>query len=70
LYLSHHPLGLRPNEIDAQQPLREFGALDLHPVREKKAALELPGGDAPMQILPCFVLLLPAADRELALLEP
>jgi hypothetical protein len=68
-YLSHHPLGLWPNEIDGQQPLREFGALDLHTVGKQKAALELPGGDAAMQIFTRLVLLLPAMDRELVLLD-
>jgi hypothetical protein len=58
---------LRSNEIDRQQPLRKLGALDLHPVRQKKAALELPGRDASMQIFTRLVLLLPAADRKLAL---
>src|ERR1700733_15760581 len=36
LYLSHHALGLRPDEIDRKQPLRELGAQHLHPVCKKK----------------------------------
>src|SRR5579863_255066 len=67
--LPHHPLGLRPNEIDREQPLREFGALDLHALGKDKGALELPGGDAAMQIVPHLLLFLPAADQELVLLD-
>jgi len=69
LYLSHYPFGLRPNEIDGQQPLREFGAQHLHALCKKKAALELPGGDAAMQVFTRLVLLLPSADSELVLLD-
>src|ERR1700733_273899 len=69
LYLSHHALGLRPDEIDRKQPLRELGAQHLHPVCKKKATLELPGGDAAMQIFTRLVLLLPPSDRELVLFD-
>ena len=51
------------------KPLREFGAQHLHPVGKQKAALKLPGGDAAMQIFTRLVLLLPAADRKLVLLN-
>src|SRR5580692_4869521 len=66
---SHQPLGLWANEVDRQQPLREFGAQHLHTVGKQKAALKLPGGDAAMQIFPRLVLLLPATNRELVLLD-
>src|ERR1700722_17224992 len=66
---SHQPLGLWANEVDRQQPLHEFGAQHLHPVGKQKAALKLPGGDAPMQIFTRLVLLLPATDRKLVLLD-
>ena len=65
----HHPLRLRPDEIDREQPLRKIGAKDLHALGEKKAALELPRGDAAVQIFPRLVLLLPAADHQLILLD-
>src|SRR5258708_25978597 len=55
------PLGLWANEIDRQQSLREFGARHLHALCKKKAALELPGGAAAMQIFTRLVLLLSAA---------
>src|ERR1700722_10797899 len=68
-YRSHQPLRLWANEVDQQQPLREFRAQHLHPVGKQKAALKLPGGDAAMQIFPRLVLLLPATDGELVLLD-
>src|SRR5580692_12470596 len=66
---SHQALGLWANEVDRQQPSREFGAQHLHAVREQKAALKLPGGDAAMQIFTRLVLLLPPSDRELVLFD-
>src|ERR1700677_4330949 len=66
---SHQPLGLRADEIDRQQPLREFGAQHLHTLGKQEAALKLPGRDAAMQIFPRLVLLLPATNRELVLLD-
>src|SRR5258708_31012773 len=65
----HQPLGLWANEIDRQQPLRELGAQHLHPVCKKKATLELPAGDAPMQVLTRLFLLPSPADGELVLLD-
>ncbi len=47
----------------------EIGAQHLHPIRQKKAALELPSGDAAMQIVPRLVFPLPAADHELVILD-
>src|SRR5579863_10320442 len=66
---SHQALGLWANEVDRQQPLREFGAQHLHTVREQKAALKLPSGDAAMQIFTRLVLLLPPSDRELVFFD-
>ena len=60
--LPHQPLGLRPDEIDRQQPLRKLRAQHLHALGKQKAALELPGGDAAMQIFARLVLLLPPSD--------
>ena len=65
----HDPLRLRPDEIDRKQTLGQIGARDLHALGEQEAALELPRGDAAVQKLARLVLLLPAADRQLVLLD-
>src|SRR5262249_48245445 len=64
-----HALRLRTREVDRQQPVLEVGAQHLHAVREDEGALELPRGDAAVQVLPALVVLLASADDELAFLD-
>src|SRR5690606_20548459 len=59
----HQPLRLVPDEIDGQKTVVQIRALDLDTVCEDKSALELPGCDAPVKVLPALVLLLFPADR-------
>ena len=65
----HDPFRLRPGEIDRQQPVLQVRTQHLHAVREHEGALELARRDAAVEILPGLVVLLPAADDELALLD-
>src|ERR1700731_284861 len=61
-------LGLRAHQIDRQQSVLQVRPQYLHAVRQHESALELARGDAAVDVLPAFVVLLPAADDELALL--
>src|ERR1700730_3019123 len=61
-------LGLRAHQVDRQQSVLQIRPQYLHPVRQHEGALELARGDAAVDVLPAFVVLLPAADDELALL--
>src|SRR5688572_9351749 len=67
--LAHQPLRLPPDEVDRQQPVAEFGRLDLDAVRQHERALELTGGDAAVEVLAGLVLPLLAADRELLVFQ-
>src|SRR6202051_2605394 len=61
-------LGLRAHQVDRQQSVLQIRPQYLHAVRQHEGALELARGDAAVDVLPAFVVLLPAADDELALL--
>src|ERR1700684_2455565 len=61
-------LGLRARQIDRQQSILQVRPQYLHAVRQHEGPLELARGDAAVDVLPAFVVLLPAADDELALL--
>src|SRR5580700_747372 len=61
-------LGLRAHQVDRQQSVLQVRPQYLHAVRQHEGALELARGDAAVDVLPAFVVLLPAADDELALL--
>jgi hypothetical protein len=56
------------NEIDREQSILQVGTRHFDPIRQHESTLELPGGDAAMDVVPCFVVLLPAANDELVLL--
>src|SRR5580700_7597062 len=62
-------LGLRARQIDRQQSVLQVRAQYLHAVRQHEGALELARGDAAVDVLPAFVVLLPATDDELAFLH-
>src|SRR5580700_8308272 len=66
---SDHALRLRPCEVDRQQPVLQVRAEHIHAVSEHEGALELPRGDAAMQVLPGLVVLLASADDELVFLS-
>src|SRR3954468_3995811 len=59
----------RPRQVDREQSMLQVGLLHLHAVRQHESALELPGGDASMQVLPALVVLLASPDDELFLLD-
>src|SRR5580704_1874481 len=61
-------LGLRAHQIDRQQSVFQVRPQHFHAVRQHEGALELARGDAAMDVLPALVVLLAAADDELALL--
>src|SRR5580693_3282722 len=61
-------LGLRAHQVDRQQSVLQVRPQYLHAVRQHKGALELARGDTAVDVLPAFIVLLPAADDELALL--
>src|SRR6202166_2209425 len=65
----HGPLGLRPHQIDRQQPVLYIGAQHLHAVRQNEGTLELARGDAAVEILAALVVLLAPADHQLAFLD-
>src|SRR5262249_12602290 len=67
--LAHQAIGLAPHEVDAEQPIAEIGGLDLDAVGQHERAAELPGGDAAMNEVARLVVLLPAADGELVVLQ-
>src|SRR5215470_9484116 len=64
-----YALGLRAREIDRQQPVLEVGPKHIHAVCKHERALELPRGNAAMQVLPSLVVLLASADDELVFLD-
>src|SRR5580700_3690990 len=61
-------LELRAHQVDRQQSVLQVRPQYLHAVRQHEGALELARGDAAVDVLAAFVVLLPAADDELALL--
>src|SRR5262245_36840559 len=60
---------LRPHQIDRQQPVLEVRTQDLHAIGQYERALKLTCRDAAVQILARLVVLLLAADDELAFLH-
>src|SRR5262245_47551897 len=64
-----HAFGLRTRAIDGQQTVLEVRSEDVHAVGQHEGPRELPRGDAAMQKLAALVLLLPAADDQLLLLN-
>ena len=54
--LADDPLRLGPDEIDRQKTIGQIRAHDLHAVGKEEGALELTGGDAAMQEVPCLVV--------------
>ncbi len=60
---------LGPDEIDRKKSVGQVGAEDVHALGQKEGALELPGGDAAMQIGALPVVLLAPADHELVFLQ-
>src|SRR5438105_14357686 len=65
----HDPFRFGPGEIDGQQSVLQVGTQNLHAVSEHEAALKLPCRNTAVEVLPLFVVLLPAADDELILLD-
>src|SRR3978361_724949 len=63
------PSRFGPGEIDRQQPILQVRAQHLHSVREHKGALELARRNAAVEIVSGLVVLLTAADDELAFLD-
>src|SRR3954470_6557905 len=63
------PFGLRPGEVDRQQPVFQIRAQHLHPLGQHKGALEVARGDAAMDVLSGLVILLPAPNHELIFLN-
>src|SRR5580700_8423458 len=61
-------LRLRAHQVDRQQSVLQIRPQYLHAIRQHEGALELARGYAAVDVLPAFVVLLPAADDELALL--
>src|SRR5260370_10364819 len=64
-----HAGRFRPRQVDREQSMLQVGLLHLHAVRQHEGALELPGGDASMQVLPALVVLLASPEAELFLLD-
>src|SRR3954468_7363941 len=60
-----HTSRLGPCQVDRKQSVSQVGFLDFHAVRQHERALELPGGNAAMQILTTFVIVLTTPDHEL-----
>src|SRR6185295_15977894 len=64
-----HAGRFRPRQVDREQSMLQVGLLHLHAIRQHESSLELPGGDAAVQILPALVVLLAPPDDELFLLD-
>src|SRR5689334_5541620 len=63
------PLRLGPGQIDRQQPVPQIRPEHMHSLRQHESALEVARGDAAMNVLPGFVVLLAATDDELVFLN-
>jgi len=65
----HARFGLRPDQVDMQQPVVEPGTLHLDPLCEHECPLELPCRDTAMQEnAPLAVVILAASDHQLVVL--
>src|ERR1700690_44865 len=62
-------LGLRAHQVDRQQSVLQVRPQYLHAVRQHESALELARGDAAVDVLPAFVVLLPPANHQLTFLD-
>ena len=60
---------LATDQIDRQQAVFEIGAENFDALGEQEGLLELPRGNAPMEVSPRSFFLLPAADHQLTLLD-
>src|SRR5262249_30473583 len=60
---------LRADQIDREQAVLEVCALHFHTLGQHEAALKLAGSDAAMEILAALILLPPAANHQLVLLQ-
>src|SRR5437764_11911593 len=63
-----HALGFRARKIDRQQAVPQVRSQDFNAVSQHKGPLELTRRDTAVKILPGLVILLPAADHQLAFL--
>jgi hypothetical protein len=62
------PFRLWPGEVDRQQPILQIRTQYQHALRQHKSALEVARGNAAMDVLAGFVILLTAPDHELVFL--
>src|SRR5262245_65757773 len=62
-------LGFRASQIDRQQSVLQIRSLHLNAVSQHKGPLELTRRDAAVEVLPGLVILLPAADHQLVILD-
>ena len=58
-----------PDEVDRQEAVFQIRAHYLHPIRQHESALELARGDPAVEVLTGLIVLLPAADHQLAFLD-
>ena len=63
------PFGFRTDKIDRQKSVLQIRTQHFHAVGQHKRALELPRGNAAVEILARLVVLLAAADDELVFLH-
>src|ERR1700753_1432242 len=68
-YCLNDPLRFRPGQIDGQQSVLQVCTQHMHSLREHEGALEVARRDPAMDVLPGFVVLLPATDDELIFLN-
>jgi hypothetical protein len=70
LYAADSRLGQRTLQIDMQQTVVESGFLYLNSLRQNETALELAGGDSPMQEYPIGIVVnLSTTDGQLVVLD-
>ena len=68
-YLLNDPFRFWPGKVDRQQPVLQVRTDDEHPIRQHESALEVPRGDAAMDVLAGLVVLLASPDHELVFLS-
>src|SRR5262245_39899928 len=64
-YLAHASVRLAPHKIDTEKTVAQIGRFNLDAVSQHESAAKLPCGDAAMDKLARFVVLLAAADHQL-----
>src|ERR1700676_4132026 len=62
-------LRFRPREVDGQQSILQIGSQYLHSISQYEAALELARRNAAMEIFAGLLVVLAAADHQLAFLD-